>query len=182
MNLEVLITCLLIVASRVADVSLGTLRTVAVVYGRRWLAFGLGFVEVAIWLVVIERVLGTLNDPVYLFAYALGYALGNWMGITVEAHIGFGKQVLRVFTRQGPEMVDELRDDGYVVTCFEGAGREGPISMLFLEAEQRNVRKLQRRIRAADPDCFYIVDDVRLSSGKHRMQRAPFRRWSPKRK
>lgn len=181
MSLEVLITCLLIIVARVVDVSLGTLRTVAVVYGRRWVAFGLGFVEVSIWLVVIDRVIGTLDDPVYLVAYALGFGLGNWIGITLESQIGFGKQVLRVFTRRGSDMAGALRDAGFVVTCFEGAGRAGPISLLFLEAEQRDVRRAMRQVREVDPECFYIIDDVRLSSGR-RSRRRPFGRPATKKK
>ncbi|MBD3163398.1 MAG: hypothetical protein GF346_13015, partial [Candidatus Eisenbacteria bacterium] len=45
---------LLIIAARIADVSLGTLRTVFIVSGRRVVAFLVGFVEVLIWVVVVS--------------------------------------------------------------------------------------------------------------------------------
>jgi hypothetical protein len=45
MNTTVFITCLLIVLARITDVSLGTLRMVAVIQGRRAFATVLGFLS-----------------------------------------------------------------------------------------------------------------------------------------
>jgi uncharacterized protein YebE (UPF0316 family) len=181
--MEVFMTCLLIVVARVADVSLGTVRTVAVVNGRRGLAVTIGFFEVLIWVVVVRAVVQSLDRPIYAVAYASGFALGTWVGVTIESRLGTGNQVLRVFTRIGGPLADELRHQGFVVTVFEGSGREGPISMLFLETSRRGIRRVLDLVTGADPDCFYIVDDVRLSSGRRgRFQRATGWRAIGKRK
>jgi uncharacterized protein YebE (UPF0316 family) len=162
----VLLTCGAIVVGRIADVTLGTLRTVFVVHGRRGVACVLGFFELLIWVVVVSRVVGNLDKPIYAVCYATGFALGTYLGITVEGWFGAGDQVLRVFTRLGKGLVAELRGMGYVVTQFEGAGKEGPISMLFLQTPRRRVRPAIEAVLRADPECFYIVDDIRLSSGR----------------
>jgi uncharacterized protein YebE (UPF0316 family) len=162
----VLLTCAAIVVGRVADVTLGTLRTVFVVHGRRGIACLLGFFELLIWVVVVSRVVQNLDRPIYAVCYALGFAFGTYAGITAEAWFGAGDQVLRVFTRLGPQLVQELRALGYVVTQFEGAGKEGPISLLFLQTPRRKIRPAVELVLRADPECFYIVDDVRLSSGR----------------
>lgn len=181
--MEVLLTCLLIVVARVADVSLGTVRTVAVVNGRRGVAVAIGFFEVLIWVVVVRAVVQALDRPIYAVAYASGFALGTWVGVTIEGRLGTGNQVLRVFTRIGEGMSTELRANGFVVTVFEGSGREGPISLLFLETTRRGVRRALDIITSLDADCFYIVDDVRLSSGRRgRFQRATGWRAIGKRK
>lgn len=181
--MEVLLTSLVIVVARVADVSLGTVRTVAVVNGRRGIAVAIGFFEVLIWVVVVRAVVQALDRPVYAVAYAGGFALGTWVGVTIESRMGTGNQVLRVFTRIGDRMTAELRQQGFVVTVFEGSGREGPISMLFLETSRRGIRRALEVITALDPDCFYIIDDVRLSSGRRgRFQRATGWRAIGKRK
>ena len=181
--MEVLLTCALIVIARIADVSLGTIRTVAVVNGRRGIAVAIGFFEVLIWVVVVRTVVQHLDGPIYAVAYAGGFALGTWIGITVEGRLGTGNQVLRVFTRIGERLTAELRAQDFVVTVFEGSGREGPISMLFLETSRRGIRRALDTITRQDPDCFYIVDDVRLSSGRRgRFQRATGWRAIGKRK
>jgi uncharacterized protein YebE (UPF0316 family) len=162
----VLLTCAAIVVGRVADVTLGTIRTVFVVHGRRGVACLLGFVELLIWVVVVSRVVHSLDKPIYAVSYAGGFALGTFLGITVEGWFGAGDQVIRVFSRIGHQLVKDLRGQGYVVTQFDGTGKLGPISMLFLQAPRRKMRPVIEHVVRADPECFYIVDDVRLSSGR----------------
>jgi uncharacterized protein YebE (UPF0316 family) len=162
----VLLTCAAIIVGRVADVTIGTLRTVFVVHGRRGVACVLGFFELLIWVLVVSRVVQNLGHPLYAVCYALGFSIGTYLGITVEGWFGAGDQVIRVFTRMGGQLAKELREQGYVVTQFEGAGRKGPISMIFLQAPRRRMRPVIERVTTADPECFYIVDDIRLSSGR----------------
>jgi len=150
----------------VADVTLGTLRTVFVVHGRRGVACLLGFFELLIWVAVVSRVVQNLNRPVYAVCYALGFSLGTYLGITVEGWFGAGDQVIRIFTRIGPQLAKELRAMGYVVTQFEGVGKQGPISMIFLQMPRRRMRAVIEHVIRADAECFYIVDDIRLSSGR----------------
>ncbi|MBX3362117.1 MAG: DUF2179 domain-containing protein [Phycisphaeraceae bacterium] len=166
-NSDVLLTCLLIVLARVTDVSLGTIRTITVINGLRGVSWILGFFEVLVWIVVVSRVIGEVpKNPLYPVAYALGFATGNFIGITIESKIAFGHQVVRVFTRKGPEVVGKLREDGYAVTEFSGRGRDGPVDMLFIETERRTARELLADARKLDPDCFVVVDDIRIASAK----------------
>lgn len=164
---DVVLTCLLIVLARITDVSLGTIRTIMVINGLRGVSWILGFFEVLVWILVVSRVISIVPDnPLYPVAYALGFATGNFIGITVEQRIAFGHQVVRVFTRKGPQVVEALRADGYAVTEFTGKGRDGPVDMLFIETERKSARDLLRDARKLDPDCFVVVDDIRLASAK----------------
>ncbi|MCA9282175.1 MAG: DUF2179 domain-containing protein [Phycisphaeraceae bacterium] len=163
--MEIFLKCALIFAARVCDVSLGTIRVVSVVNGRRRLAVGLGFVEVLIWIFAVSTVVNdAMENPIFAVAYALGYATGSWAGITIERHLAFGRQVVRVFTRKGPETALLLREQGFRVTEFEGKGRDGAVSLLLLECERKRMSALTRTVREIDPTCFYIVDDVRSTS------------------
>ncbi|MDX2114135.1 MAG: DUF5698 domain-containing protein [Planctomycetota bacterium] len=164
MNWELVLNCVLIVLARIADVSLGTLRTVAVIWGRRYLAWVLGFFEVLIWVLVVGRVIGLAQqEPVYAIFYAAGFATGNFIGITIERALAFGDQVVRIFTRRGSEMSDALRAEDYGVTEFDGRGRDGPVMQLFIQTRRKRVPELIRRARAIDPSCYYVVDDVRTA-------------------
>jgi len=173
----VLLTCVVIVTARILDVSLGTIRTINVVQGRRGLALVLGFFEVLIWLLVVSRVISQIQQPAYAIAYALGFALGNFVGMTIEARLALGRQVVRIFTRQGTEMSAAMRDAGLRVTQFEGYGRDGPVQELFIEIGRRHAAHVIEQARALDPGCFYMVDDVRLVSTTH-AQAGDRIRWS----
>lgn len=163
---------LMIVGARIADVSLGTLRTVAVIHGRRAAAWLLGFCEVLIWVLVVSQVINSARENwIYALAYAFGFATGNFIGITIEQRFAFGRQIIRVFTRQGAEMAERMRADGLTVTEFEGRGRDGPVAMLFIDAERRDVKIVIRHARAVDPKCFYTIGDVREASSTRRISK-----------
>ncbi|MBC7836135.1 MAG: DUF2179 domain-containing protein [Phycisphaerales bacterium] len=166
MPTSVIVACLFIILARIADVTLGTLRTVAVINGRRSVAWGLGFFEVLVWLVAASQVIGTIDRDhwYYAIAYALGFATGNFVGMTIEQHLARGEQMVRIFSRRGPEMAALIRGEGHGVTEIDGRGKDGPVTMLFISARRKEVRGLLLRARELDPTCFYLVDDVRIKS------------------
>lgn len=176
MSWSILGGALLIVAARVADVSLGTLRTVAVINGRKHLAWGLGFAEVLIWVLVVSQVITTVRDNwVNAIAYAFGFATGNFVGILIEQYFAFGRQIIRVFTRHGAAMAESMRAEGLRVTEFEGKGRDGPVTMLFIETERRGAQAVVQAARNVDADCYYTIGDVREASTSRRRHREPER-------
>lgn len=164
MSLTALGIAALIFAARVADVSLGTLRTAFIVRGRRAFAFAVGFCEVLVWVVVVAQVINNLNHPIYVFAFALGFATGTVVGITVEGWFAIGEQVVRVFTAKGESMASAMREKGCMVTMFSGSGRDGSVHLLFIQVPRRQTNTVIAAVRKFDPSCFYTVDDVRLAS------------------
>jgi uncharacterized protein YebE (UPF0316 family) len=165
MTLSVLLTCVLLILARIADVSLGTLRTVAIIHGRRGLAWILGFAEILIWLLAVSKVLQGLSTNIaYAISYALGFATGNYVGLTLERWIALGQQVIRIFTRMGESVARELRNEGYIVTELDGRGAYGQVSLLFVATSRKHAERVGRRVRELDPQCFYVVDDIRLVS------------------
>jgi uncharacterized protein YebE (UPF0316 family) len=163
-DLSIAGTCLAIIAARVCDVSLGTLRTISVVQGRRQFAPVLGFFEVLIWVFGVSQVVMNLQHPACAISYAFGFALGNFLGLTIERRLAMGEQVVRVFSHQGRSLAARLRGEGFRVTEIDGRGRDGPIQLLFIHTQRRQANRLAERVLAIDPACFYVIDDVRLGS------------------
>jgi uncharacterized protein YebE (UPF0316 family) len=174
MDRHVVTLCLFIFFARICDVSLGTLRLIMVTQGRRTVAALLGFFEVLIWVNAVAKVMANLSHPAFAIAYAGGFAAGNYVGLTIERWAAFGRQVVRVFSRQGIELAEKLRALGFRVTLFEGAGRDGPVHMVYTETERRGVPRLLDTARAVDPICYYVVDDIRFASS---VAEAPASRW-----
>ena len=164
MDRSTFLACLLIFLARVGDVSLGTLRVVMVTQGRRGRASMLGFCEVLIWVFAVSQVLQNLRQPLFAVAYALGFATGNYVGLTVERWAALGHQVVRIFSRSGHEIAEKLREKGFRVTLFEAQGRDGSVAMLYTETERRRVPVVADSARQIDPRCYYVVDDIRVAS------------------
>lgn len=175
MPTEVLLTAAMIFVARIADVSFGTLRMVSVVRGQRAAAFGFGFVEVLIWVTAVSAVIQNLDTPIYAIVYALGFATGGVVGITLEQKLAMGEQVLRVFTRHGERLAEHLREEGYRVTVFVGEGLKGPVHLVYIKLKRRSVRLAIRFAREIDPECFYVVEDIRATSA-HGQGRGPIHR------
>ncbi|MDA1007864.1 MAG: DUF5698 domain-containing protein [Planctomycetota bacterium] len=165
--MEVALTCLGIMVARIFDVSLGTMRSIFVFQGLKWLSLAIGFVEVLIWVLVVARVIATVPDnPLFAIAYAGGFAVGNFIGIFIESRIAFGRQVLKIFTRDGDRMAEHLRTKGLRVTIIDGRGRDGPVQILFVEVPRRQTMGALEIAREIDATCYFVVDDIRNTSGK----------------
>jgi uncharacterized protein YebE (UPF0316 family) len=164
MDFGVLATCLLIIVARIGDVSLGTMRTVMIVQGRRVVSWSLGFFEVLIWLYAVSSVMNHLDRPIYALCYAFGFATGNYVGLTVERWLSLGQQAVRIFTRHGPPLASLMREHGFGVTEFDGRGRDGPVHEVFIQTRRRGIPRLVDLAREVDPECFYVIEDVRMAS------------------
>jgi len=150
--------------ARVVDVSLGVLRQASVRNGARKSAWMIGFAESLIWVIVVSNVVRNLDNPIMALFYALGFASGTFVGVTLEGFLARGEQVVRIFTHAGDAMAALFRDSGWRVTQFEGKGRDGPIQLLFIHVARRKARAIGPLARTCDPACFIVVDDVRSSS------------------
>ncbi|MFT4902295.1 MAG: hypothetical protein ACI81V_001582 [Lentimonas sp.] len=146
--------------SRVLDVSIGTIRMIATVQGRIYLAFVLGLFEVTIWLVVIATVVNTvLERPWLLVFYALGYSTGNVVGIILERRLALGHTVLRVITGKNAEKIkDALTAGRFRVTQFEGVGAIGPVSELQIVCERKLLTRALKIVQTIDPEVFYLCE------------------------
>jgi uncharacterized protein YebE (UPF0316 family) len=156
---------LLIFVLRVADVSIGTLRVLYAVRGQRLMASMFGAVESGIFIFALSHLFRNLDNPLGMLGYALGFAGGTSLGITLEQWIGSGLVLVRIISRRSADVLTSLRAAGFAVTAFAGQGRDGAVMMLFIVAQRRRTGDLLRLAETADPDAFMSVDPVRRAVG-----------------
>ena len=165
--MEQLAGALLIFLLRVTDVSIGTLRMLYAVRGRRFVAAGLGLLESGIFIFAISRVLKDIGtQPWLMVGYACGFAAGNAAGITLEKWIGSGWVLARIISKDKCHpLVAALRDGGFGVTVVQGHGIELEVLVLFVVAPRRRGEQMLRIVREVDPKAFVTTDAVNLASG-----------------
>ena len=157
---------LLICLARIIDVSLGTLRIILVSRGMKVIAPILGFFEILIWLLAIGQIMQNLTNIANYFAYALGFAIGNYIGIILEQKLAMGKVVVRVIThRDASELTTFLRNEGFSVTVVDAEGSSGPVHLLFTVIKRSQLPSVTIHIKHFNPQAFYTVEDVRFVSG-----------------
>jgi uncharacterized protein YebE (UPF0316 family) len=154
---------LLIALARIIDVTLGTMRIIYISRGMKFLAPLFGFFEILVWLVAIGQIMKNLNNPVYYLAYAVGFAVGNLLGIFVEERLAVGRVILRIITQKdATELVKHLRSSGYGVTAVNAEGAKGPVKLLFTVIDRDKTESVVESVQTFNPKAFYSIEDVRL--------------------
>lgn len=153
---------LLIVIARMVDVTLGTLRIIFVSRGNRIIAPILGFFEVLVWVIVISQIMQNLNNPLNYFAYALGFAIGNYLGIQAEDKLAIGHLVIRLFVTEGEEnIMKKIIDAGFGVTSIQGKGATNEVTILFSVIKRKDLESFLSIINESDEKIFYSVESAR---------------------
>ena len=153
-----------IIVARIADVSLGTMRTLFVVRGHRGIAAALGLGEVIIWVLAVSGVLSDLT-VMKLLAYGIGYAAGNFVGIAIEQKLAVGHQVVTMISRYRARAVAAaLRLADYMVTEIPATGGRGQVAMCIAVVPRRRTARVCHIARSIDENVFLSVEDVRDTS------------------
>ena len=156
-----LVLPLLIFIARIADVSIGTVRVIFVSRGLKYLAPVVGFFEILIWLLAIGQIMKNLSNPVCYIAYAGGFAMGNYVGISIAERLSLGIVLVRVVTKKDAlPLVERLRAGNYGVTSVDGHGTSGEVKVVFTLVPRREVRTVVGLIKRFNPHAFYSIEDV----------------------
>lgn len=162
----VVITGVLIFFARVADVSMGTMRMLMLVKGKRLPAAAIGFFEVIVYITALARVVNQLDRWEFLLVYALGFAAGNYLGIFLEERMALGYAGVQIVVQsESDSLAQFLRENGFGVTVGEGWGREGPKDILTVILPRRQMSKLMGLVTSHDSKSFTIVMDARKTMG-----------------
>ncbi|MBN2804521.1 MAG: DUF2179 domain-containing protein [Deltaproteobacteria bacterium] len=153
---------LMIFCSRIIDVSLDTLRIVFVSKGNKIVAPILGFFEVLIWLMAITRIMQNLDNPTCYFAYAGGFAAGNYVGLKIEEKLAMGVQMVRIIThKNSTPLINTLREEGFGVTVLDAEGKDGHVHIIYSVVNRNQISKVIQVIQSSNPNAFYSIEDVR---------------------
>lgn len=156
---------ILIMMARVVDVSLDTIRVIMVAKGYRNLAPFVGFFQSLIWLITITRIMTNLDNWFTYIGYALGFALGTYVGMILEGKLALGYELVRIITRnEADHLIDGLRERGFPVTTVPGMGRDGEVGVLYVIIKRKVLREVVGIIQQFNPKAFYTIEDMRFVS------------------
>lgn len=156
--LETLLAAFAIMCMRICDVTIGTMRTILVVQGRKYYAALAGFFEVLIWIFAMRYIVQNMEEIINLFGYAGGFALGNILGITIEQRIGMGFNQLNIISRHySDQIADALRKSRFGVTLLPGEGTAGGVSVLVIVIKRKQQKMVMKIIDSIDPAAFVSI-------------------------
>jgi uncharacterized protein YebE (UPF0316 family) len=147
---------------RVTDMSLDTLRMLFVVRGRKGIAWTLGFVQSAVFVIAITSVLANLNNPLTVLGYAAGFATGNVVGMLIEERLAIGHIHLSIVSpSRGVALAGALREAGFAVTEIPARGKDGMVHLLSVSVLRKDVARAEGIVHGTDEQAFITSEDVR---------------------
>jgi uncharacterized protein YebE (UPF0316 family) len=156
---------LLIFISRLADVSLATLRHIFVSKGFKTLVPILGFFEVLIWLIAIRQIFNNVNNFACYIAWAGGFSAGTYLGMYIEEKLALGMQIIRIITHENTdELISAFKKYQQGVTIVDGHGAVGPVKVIFTIVRRTTKEEVIKLIHQHSPDAFYSVEEVKNTS------------------
>ncbi len=156
---------LLIFISRMADVTLATLRHLFVSKGFKQIVPIIGFFEVLIWLIAMRQVFNNLNNIACFIAWAGGFSMGTYFGMLIEEKLALGMQLIRVITDKDPStLIEEFKHLKQGVTIVDAEGTQGKVKMVFTIFNRVNKKEIISIVQEHNKDAFYTIEDVRSSS------------------
>lgn len=158
--------CLKIFFARIADVSLGTLRTVLTVRGKTLVSGIIAFFEVTIWFLVAREALNTDLESIFIvISYAGGYATGTIIGTLMSSKfINRIYQVEVVSSIIKNDEINELRKEGYGISIlstkdsYNGEDK----NILRITVKSKSLNKLKKSIISMDKDAFIVVNESKI--------------------
>jgi len=148
--------------ARICDQSIGTMRLIFLSKGMKYLAPMLGFFEVIIWLLAIGQIMQHLDNWVCYVAYGSGFAMGNFIGITLEERLSIGTSIIRVIlSSESPELITALKLHNFGLTIMDAEGAKGKVKILFSIIRRKEIPVFLRTLHDYHPTAFYTIEDVK---------------------
>ena len=162
---DYLIMPLLIFMARVADVSINTLRFMFMMNGKKNIVPILGFFEALIWLLAIGQIFQNIDNPLSYLAYAGGFAMGNYVGMTIDEKLALGRVLVRVITPNPlPILLEFMKEKNYRFTSVDAEGRYGKVNLLFTVMKRDQLPEFISRVKQMDEMAFYTIESVKRVS------------------
>ncbi|MBC7960149.1 MAG: DUF2179 domain-containing protein [Vallitaleaceae bacterium] len=154
----------LIFIVKVFEVTLATTRIVLITKGERVKGALIGFFEVIIWVILVSTVLTDITkDPIKIIIYALGFALGNFVGSIVEEKLGIGTIKLEAIVNEkdGEELVSKLRDRGYAITVLKGEGMNFNRDVLIMHVKRKLTNEVVALIKECQSNVVITLNEIK---------------------
>lgn len=167
--------CFIVLFAKIIEITIQALKTCMMVKGQRIKAAMLGFCECLLWGLVVSTIITTLGDNLLLlFFYCFGYAVGLFLGSTLEGKIALGTSSLQLIANDEntKKIIDYLHEKSKGYTVFEGHGSTDKMNMILIVLSRRESFPMLKKIRKmCDDHVFVVASEVSRYAGGYGMMK-----------
>lgn len=158
-SMKMLLLCLEVFFARILDVSIGSIRTVYLIKQKNLIACVLAFIELIIWFYVARETL-TRSDIslIVVISYALGYAVGTYIGGLINKYFITGSLMVLIFASTNfLKLKQALKKQGYGASTLNMSNQK---KLLLIEIKKKDLKKLKKIVQSYDKKAFVIVNET----------------------
>lgn len=153
------------------DVTLGTLVTIYVVKNKRILATIIGFIDVFVWLLVVNAALNNTNNNFKIaLIYSLGYAFGTYFGSFLSNYINNDIITVQVVTKDIDNIVsNKLKLSKFSASMIECTGihKYDKKYIIYASIKHKDIKEFKKLITIADKNAFILILESKETIGGH---------------
>ena len=159
---------LIIFFARIIDMTLGTIRVVMIAKGMKKYAPLIGFFEVFVWLIVVRQVITSIDNLVWMIAYAGGFSAGTYIGMIISDKIKTGFVLFRIITKKNcDDLLESLQKKNYRL-IVNSNDKDNTVSIITTIVPAKDSEYVGKLIIKNNPKAFYTVENVsKVSEGVH---------------
>ena len=156
--------------ARICDVSLGTVRTMFVVKGNKFIATLIAFVEVIIWFFAAKEALNTnLKSLWIIISYAAGYATGTFIGTLINEFFIAGIYNIQVVSSKIDDAaIERIKRNNFGVSVINTLDDK---KILFLEINKKRYKECLKLLKECDLECFIVVNESKVAHNGYIMDK-----------
>lgn len=154
----------LILIVKIFEVTLATTRIVLITKGEKIKGACIGFFEVIIWIMLVSTVLKDISsDPIKIFVYALGFALGNYVGTSFEERLGIGTVRIEAIVKEedGEQLECALREKGLALTVIVGEGMNYKRHVIIMHVKRKRTHEVVTLIKGLQENVVITINEVK---------------------
>jgi uncharacterized protein YebE (UPF0316 family) len=142
----------------IASVGLWTVRVSLAARGRKAAGAFVAAIEALVFVLAFTRLAADLDSPGRLVGYGVGVAVGTLVGLVLDERMSGGQSEIRVAANgYQPGLATALHERGWPATCLSADGPSGPVTLVFVAADDARMPSLTDDVRRIAPDAFWTV-------------------------
>lgn len=143
-----------------------TMRTILAVKGLKKQASSIGILEGCIYVVAIGLVFSDLSNYVNMAAYVAGFAIGIYLGGTIEEKLAIGYVTMEAnIPNINVHLTSKLRKSGFSVSTSEVEGMNSVRYLLHCTARRDREKEFYNIIYDYEPSAFVASYELRKFKG-----------------
>lgn len=148
---------------KMLDVTLGTIVTIYIVKNKRKLATVIGFIDVFIWLLVVNTALKNSDNSLGIaLTYSLGYASGTYIGSFITNYFNNDSINVQVITKNKNSLVsNSLKNSKYSASMIECTGlhKNDKRYIIYASINNKDLNNFKKLINDNDKEAFLTVSE-----------------------